>query len=144
MHFFCARMLVHNAFTRVRYGEVDQMGFLYYGNYALFFEIGRAEMIRHLGYTYAQMEKEGILMPVVKMQSKYLRPAQYDDLIRIETTVKDLVQPSFITFHHKLYNESEELLHIGQVTLTFYGKKEEKRIPMPESLYSILIKNIKE
>ncbi len=131
-------MIVSNTYQRVRYGEVDQMGFMYYGNYALYYEVGRSEIIRHSGYTYADMEKDGIVMPVVKLNCKYLRPAKYDDLIRIETTIKELPHNSFITFHHQLYNEANELLHKSEITLTFFDPVTQKRVPMPKQFYDFL------
>jgi acyl-CoA thioester hydrolase len=70
---------------RVRYGETDQMGYLYYGYYALYYEVGRAEAIRELGFTYKQMEDMGIMMPVAELNAKYYRPAKYDDLITVKT-----------------------------------------------------------
>ncbi len=132
-------MLKRTTTARVRYGEVDQMGFMYYGNYALYFEMGRADMIREAGYTYAQMEKEGVVMPVVRMQCKYLGPALYDELITIETRLESFEPASsFITFHHHLYNEKGRLIHKGEVTLTFYDPKTQKRVPMPQVLIDFL------
>ena len=131
-------MLTSITKVRVRYGEVDQMGFLYYGNYGLYYEVGRAEMIREAGYPYSDMEKDGVVMPVVKMNVKFLRPAKYDELITIETTMKELSNHPFVTFHHKLYNEQNELINKGEVTLTFFDPKTQKRVPMPEKLLSYL------
>lgn len=124
--------------VRVRYGEVDQMGFLYYGNYALFYEVARAEMIREFGYAYSEMEKEGTVMPVVKMNTKFLKPARYDELITIETTLLELLDHPFITFHHKLFNEAGDLINKGEVTLTFYDPVNQKRVPMPARLRNLL------
>ncbi len=123
---------------RVRYGEVDQMGFLYYGNYALYYEVARADMIREAGYPYSEMERDGTVMPVVKMNAKFLKPALYEELIRVETTILELHKHPFITFHHKLFNEQNELIHKGEVTLTFYNPLTKKRVPMPERLRKIL------
>lgn len=131
-------MLLSNTTVRVRYGEVDQMGFLYYGNYALYYEVGRASMIREAGYPYSEMEKDGIVMPVVKMSSKFLRPARYDELITVETVLKELLVHPFVTFHHRLFNERGELIHKAEVTLTFYDPIIQKRVPMPERLLSYL------
>ena len=75
---------------RVRYAETDQMGVVYYGNYAQYYEVGRVESIRQLGFSYADLEKTGVIMPVVEMHSKYLRPALYDNLLTIKTTLKEL------------------------------------------------------
>ena len=134
-------MIKSTTSIRVRYGEVDQMGFLYYGNYALFYEVARAEMIREVGYPYSEMEKDGTVMPVVKMNSKFLKPALYDELITVETTMTELFNYPFVTFHHKLYNEKRELINKGEVTLTFYNPITQKRVPMPERLRKMLEPN---
>src|ERR1700754_2764458 len=108
---------------RVRYGETDQMGYLYYGNYALYYEVGRAEAIRQLGFTYRQLEEMGVMMPVVELRSQYLRPALYDDLITVKTILKELDGGSKIEFHVELFNEQEQLLNKGVVSLVFYDPK---------------------
>ena len=77
-------MFITETHIRVRYAETDQMNVVYYGNYAQYFEVARAESIRNLGFTYKEMEMAGIIMPVVEMQTKFLRPAHYDDLLTIE------------------------------------------------------------
>ncbi len=132
-------MLIHETKIRVRYGEVDQMGFLYYGNYGLYYEVARAEMIREANYTYREMEEDGIVMPVLKLNIKYLRPAKYDQLIRIETTLQTFTNASFITFQHKLFNEENELINKGEVTLTFFNPQENKRTKMPKKLADFLV-----
>lgn len=116
---------------RVRYGETDQMGFLYYGNYALYYEVGRVDMIRQLGITYKELEEKGIIMPVVELKSKYIRPALYDDLITVKTILKELPYDHKITFHSELYNEKQELLNIGTTTLVFLKAGTKQKIPMP-------------
>ena len=75
---------------RVRYGETDQMGYLYYGFYALYYEVGRAEAIRELGFTYRQLEEMGVMMPVAELNAQYFRPALYDDLITVKTCLQAL------------------------------------------------------
>ncbi|RYZ55853.1 MAG: acyl-CoA thioesterase [Sphingobacteriales bacterium] len=119
---------------RVRYGETDQMGFLYYGNYALYYEVGRAEAIRDLGFTYRELEEMGIQMPVVELNSKYLRPALYDDLITVKTTLRELPDGPRISFHSELFNEDGQLLNAGVTTLVFYDPKERKKVNMPALL----------
>lgn len=81
---------------RVRYAETDQMGVVYHSNYFPYFETARAESIRQLGFTYADMEKMGIIMPVIEVQCRYLRPALYDDLLTIKVILKEL------PVHHKI------------------------------------------
>lgn len=125
---------------RVRYGETDQMGYLYYGFYALYYEQGRAEAIRQLGFTYRELEEAGVMMPVVEMNAKYFRPALYDDLVTVKTSLKVLDKESpQIQFHSDLYNEAGKLLNEGIVTLVFFDPKTRRKIPMPEVLFEKLI-----
>lgn len=120
---------------RVRYGETDQMGYLYYGYYALYYEQGRTESIRQLGYTYKELEAAGIMMPVVEMSAKYYRPALYDDLVTVKTIVKTLdVNSEQIRFHSELYNEGGKLLNEGLVTLVFYDMQLKRKVPLPRIL----------
>ena len=119
---------------RVRYGETDQMGFLYYGNYALYYEVGRAEAIRQLGFTYRQLEELGIHMPVVELNAQYFRPALYDDLITVKTILKELPEGAKIQFHSELYNEAGVLLNKGLTTLVFYDPVEKKKVNMHEEM----------
>lgn len=119
---------------RVRYGETDQMGFLYYGNYALYYESGRAEAIRQLGFSYRQLEELGIHMPVVELQSNYYRPAMYDDIITVKTILKELPEGSKIQFHSELYNESGQLLNRGVTTLVFYDPIAKAKVKMHPEL----------
>src|SRR6185437_1213998 len=121
---------------RVRYGETDQMGYLYYGYYALYYEVGRAEAIRQLGYTYKELEEMGIMMPVVELNAKYFRPALYDDLITVRTILKELPTSSKIVFHSELYNEQDQLLNVGVITLVFYDPKEKVKVNMPDEMRS--------
>ena len=123
---------------RVRYGETDQMGYLYYGNYALYYEVGRAEAIRQLGFTYRQLEEMGIMMPVAELSSHYFRPALYDDLITVKTILKELPDGPKIQFHSELYNEDGLLLNKGITTLVFYDPGEKKKCNMPAVLFDRL------
>lgn len=123
---------------RVRYGETDQMGFLYYGFYALYYEVGRAEAIRDLGLTYRELEEMGVMMPVVEMHAHYYRPALYDDLITVKTILKEMPEGSKIQFHSELYNEKGELLNKGVTTLVFVDSKEKKKVTIPQQLKNCL------
>jgi acyl-CoA thioester hydrolase len=107
---------------RVRYGETDQMGYMYYGNYAEFFEVGRVEMLRSLGLTYAGMEASGIMMPVLELKCKYLKPARYDEEITINV-IMDKMPGVKIHFRYELFNDREELIHIGETLLAFINMK---------------------
>ncbi len=120
---------------RVRYAETDQMGVVYHGNYFQYFEVARAECIRELGMTYADMEKAGIIMPVVEVNCKYLRPARYDDLLTIRINLNKLPDDHKILFHQEVYNEKKELLATGSVLLYFMEAGTMKRSRLPEALY---------
>jgi len=117
---------------RVRYGETDQMGYLYYGNYALYYEVGRTDAIRQLGFTYKELEDQGVIMPVAELQVKYLRPAYYDDVITVKTTLKELTTNHKIQFHSELYNQKGELLNVGVTTLAIIDAKSKTRMSLPE------------
>jgi acyl-CoA thioester hydrolase len=110
------------------------MGYLYYGNYALYYEVGRAEAIRQLGFTYRQLEEMGVMMPVVELNSQYFRPALYDDLVTVKTILKTLPDGPKIQFHSELYNESGQLLNKGVTTLVFYDAGAKKKVNMPDVL----------
>lgn len=127
-------MFVSETKVRVRYAETDQMGVVYHSNFFLYYEVSRAESIRDLGYTYADMEKMGVIMPVVEVQSKFLRPALYDDLLTIKTIVKELPVHHKIEFHHEVYNERKELLATARIILYFMEAKTMKRTTMPDEL----------
>lgn len=127
-------MFVTETQVRIHYALTDQMSMVYYGHYAQFYEIGRTEAIRQLGYTYKEIEALGIIMPVVEIHSKFLRPAKYDDLITIKTTLKEMPAGHKITFHSEIFNEQGKLLNTGEVILYFIDAKTMKRCAMPEQL----------
>jgi acyl-CoA thioester hydrolase len=119
---------------RVRYGETDQMAYLYYGNYALLYEIGRVEMLRDLGLTYANMEAEhGIMLPVMSLNQRFVRPGRYDELLTITTTLRKLPVDT-ITFHVEIRNPKGKLVNGGSVKLCFVDMKTGKAVPAPEYL----------
>ncbi len=119
---------------RVRYAETDQMGVVYHSNFFHYFEVARTESIRNLGFTYADMEKMGIIMPVVEVKCKYIRPALYDQLITVTARVPHLPQDHKVTFYSDVLNEQGELLATGHVTLYFMEAKTMKKSKMPEAL----------
>lgn len=127
-------MFITETQIRIHYALTDQMGVVYHGHYAQFYEIGRAEAIRQLGYSYKDIEAMGIIMPVVNIHSKFLRPAKYDDLITVKTTLQELPLHHKVIFHSEIYNEKDELLNIGDVTLYFMEVNGMKRCNMPEAL----------
>lgn len=124
-------MYESNTQIRVRYAETDQMNVVYHGNYAQYFEVGRAESIRQLGFTYKELEAIGIVMPIVDFHAKFLRPAHYDDLLTIKTMLKELPTDHRIEFHQEVYNDLGKLLTIGKVVLYFINASTKEKTNMP-------------
>jgi len=124
-------MFVHSTKIRVRYADTDQMGYMYYGNYAEFYEVGRVEMLRSLGLTYRSMEESGIIMPVTELKCKYIKPALYDEEITVKVTMETM--PSVrIHFRYELFNEKDELINTGETMLVFINQ-ERNRPCLPPS-----------
>lgn len=125
-------MFTHQIQLRVRYAETDQMGYVYYGNYMQYYEVGRVEALRSLDISYANLEAEhGIFMPVVSVSIRYLRPAFYDNLLTIETSILQLPERS-IRFDTNIYNEQNEHLNASQVGLCFLTSNDKVRISTPQ------------
>lgn len=127
-------MFTSETTIRVRYAETDQMNVVYHGNYAQYFEVARAEAIREMGITYKDMEAMGIVMPIVELHTKFLRPAVYDDLLTIKTQLRELPADHRIEFHHEVFNEDGKLLTIGRIVLYFLDAKTMARAAMPTEL----------
>jgi len=119
---------------RVRYAETDQMNVVYYGNYAQYFEVGRVESVRQLGYTYKDMEQSGVIMPVVEMHVRYLRPATYDDLLTVKTTLREMPVDHRLEFFQEVFNEEGKLLCAGTVKLYFLNAADRSKTNIPEAL----------
>src|SRR5690606_5869050 len=115
-------MYISETSVRVRYGETDRMGYVYYGNYAMYYEVARVESLRQLGLTYRELEDEmGILMPVIENKSRFLAPARYDELLRIVTTLRE--KPGVrIRFEYDIFNSENTLIHKGETVLVFINK----------------------
>ncbi|HMQ08314.1 MAG TPA: thioesterase family protein [Saprospiraceae bacterium] len=132
-------MYSYDCKKRIRYGETDQMGYLYYGHYPFLYEIGRVEAIRSLGITYKHLEENlGIIMPVLYVESKYLLPVYYDEMIVIRSTLSEM-PTKMISFHHEIFNESNQLVNRGLVKLFFIHKEQKKRISAPDYLTQKLL-----
>lgn len=131
-------MLSHQVFYRVCYADTDQMGYVYYGNYARFYEIARVETLRHIGVSYKVLEEAGIGLPVYENYSKFHAPALYDDLLRIEC-VLNKIPSARIEFEYKIYNQSDALLHEGKTTLVFMDLLLKKVVKAPEWLISAIM-----
>jgi len=121
-------------YKRVRYAETDKMGFLYYGHYAKYYEIGRVEALRDLGLSYRKMEDEmGLLLPVLSLECRYKIPAYYDENIKIVTILKDLPLKMF-TFSHELINPKGQVINTAIVKLFCMDMKTNKRVNPPDIL----------
>lgn len=116
---------------RVRYAETDMMGYVYYGNYATYFEVARVEAIKKLGFSYRRMEDEGIALPVLEFSIKYYKPAFYDDELRIETTISELPKAR-ISFTYQTFNEKNELINEAATTLVFINKNTQRPCAAPD------------
>lgn len=119
---------------RVRYGETDQMGVVYHGNYATYCEIARVEFFRELGIPYKKMEEQGIILPVTELNLKFHQPAYYDELLTIRTTLREVPRGVRITFNYEIYNESEILLTTGFSILAFIDAKTRKPMRCPSTI----------
>ena len=124
---------------RVRYAEADRMGYVYYGNYPMYFESARTEMLRSFGFSYKEWEDSGIILPVRELQIRYLAPAFYDDLLTVRTIIRE--KPNVrITFHHEVYNEKGEKTCTGTIVLVFVDGKTRKPTRAPKAFLEALAK----
>ncbi len=136
-------MYSHEVQIRVRYADTDQMGYVYYGNYAAYYEVARVESFRHLGYAYRQLEEAGIMMPVLELKSKYILPAKYDDLLTIKVSIPEFPKVK-IKYLYQVLNEEGKLLNEGETTLVFINMKSGKPVRMPEVMGHLLLPFFKE
>jgi len=132
-----SRMFQFETTIRVRYGEVDQMGYVYYGNYALYYEIARVESFRHLGVTYKEIEETGIMMPVLESRSKFVGPASYDEELKIVTSIREKPKVK-IRFDYEIYGQGNNLIHQGETLLVFVDNVTRKPCRPPEILQQVL------
>ena len=134
-------MVKGTSYIRVRYGETDQMGYVHHGNYALYFEIGRIELMRSIGISYKALEDDGVMMPVLNLTCKYLAPAKYDDELCVETEVKEIPTGARINFSYKITNQDGKLLTIGETELVFVDMKKNRPTRAPKILIEKLKQN---
>ena len=124
-------MISNKTTIRVRYCDVDRMGYLHHGNYAAYFEVGRTELLRKKGLTYKAMEDDGIILPVRNLNVEYKAPAYYDDELTLQTTLKKL-EGVRLYFDYTLFNQNEELLCQGETMLVFADAKTGKPRKAPD------------
>jgi acyl-CoA thioester hydrolase len=128
---------------RVRYNETDKMGIVYHANYIAYYEIARTELLRSTGaYSYNEMETGGVIMPVVEVQSRYLRSAYYDETLTVRVIIEDL-PTARITFLYEIFNEKQELLNTGKTVLGFVNSETHRACRPPEKLIKCLSELLK-
>ncbi len=125
--------------VRVRYAETDRMGYVYYGNYAVYFEVARVEALRKLGVSYKRLEDEGILLPVIDYSVKFLKPAFYDEELTIKTVIKEIPMAR-IKFFYEVKNSREETICTAETTLVFINKKNNRPFAAPKEIVEELRK----
>lgn len=123
---------------RVRYADTDQMGYVYYGNYAAYYEVARVEAFRALGFSYKELEKSGVMMPVMELKVHYHKPARYDDLLTIKVSIPEYPKAR-IRYVYEIFNEVGELLNTGETTLVFIDIKTNRPVRLPEKMKNKLI-----
>ena len=130
-------MYISETSIRVRYAETDQMGYVYYGHYAMYYEVARVESLRQLGISYREIEEMGVMMPVLENHSRYMAPARYDDLLRIVTTLRE--KPGVkIRFEYDIYNGENTLIHKGETVLVFINKATNRPCRQPPAMEKVL------
>jgi acyl-CoA thioester hydrolase len=122
---------------RIRYGETDQMGVVYHGNYAQYLEMGRISWLRALDLSYKEMEANGIMLPVVSLEMKFLKPALFDDLVTVKTNLKRLPMVR-IEFDYELTNQNDEILATANTVLAFMDSIKKTPIKCPEYIFNKL------
>ena len=130
-------MFQHETYIRVRYSETDQMGFVYYGHYATYFEVARVEALRSIDCPYKALEEAGIFMTVTEYSIRYLKPGKYDDLLKIITTIEEFPM-SRIRFHYKTFNEAGEQLNHATTELGFLSSHQMRPGRVPEFIRTAL------
>lgn len=130
-------MITHEIEVRVRYGEVDQMGFLYHSHYVDYYDMGRNELIRSVGVTQMELEKEdNIMIPVLNVDINYITPANFDDILTIKTRLEEMPKVK-VTFHSEVYKNGV-LINYGSVTLAFMNAITKKAVRPPKRLVEAL------
>lgn len=129
----------HSTKLRVRYGETDQMGYCYYGNYAQYFEVGRVEALRHVGMSYRKMEEQGVMLPVSEYNVKYKAPALYDDELTITTIITKLKGPR-LYFDYTIHNDKGVVIAEASTTLVFVAKETMRPSKAPDEFTNVISK----
>lgn len=134
-------MLDFTTTFRVRYGETDQSSFVFNGNYAAYYEIGRTAAIRAMGISYKEIEERGVVMPLIYQNSRFHFPAFYDDLLTIKTSILEMPKAR-IVFRYEIFNESGKKIHSGENALAFIDKKTHRPLRAPNWFIELLQKEL--
>jgi len=127
-------MIVSEEKIRVRYDEVDKMGYLYHGNYAGYFHVGRTELLRKLGLNDKELESQNLILPVIEMNTKFLKPVQYDEIITLKTYLNELPKTR-IVFYYEIFNEKGDLVNEANSSLVFVHNDTRKPMRVPQSIF---------
>lgn len=118
---------------RSRYSETDKMGYVYYGVYLEYFEVARTEMVRSMGINYAELENQGVMLPVVEAELNYRRPVFYDEKMWIEVLIYEEPMVRLSTYYRVLTRRGEGSHVLGKVTLAFMDRETRRPIRAPQS-----------
>ncbi len=132
-------MYVSEVNIRVRYNETDQMGYVHHANYACFYELGRTELFRKIGFPYSELEKSGVMLPVFSLKVNYLKPAFYDEKITIKTYLRKMPKVKLM-FDYEIFNEKGILLNTGETSLAFINKETRIVMRAPQFLLNYFTK----
>lgn len=135
-------MISHEYRFRVQYPDTDRMGTMHHANYAKYYETARWELFRSIGIPYSSLEAAGIMCPVIKMNFKFIKITQYDELLTVKTKLK-AIKGVRIWFDYKLYNEQNELINEAETELAFVGLNDWKPCKAPDALMIAINKKIK-
>ncbi len=129
-------METFNITIRANYADTDQMGFVHHANYAKYLEFARWELFRSLGLTYKSIEEEGILIPVIDMQFRFIKPIFYDDLIRISLKMQ-LIGSTRLLIKYQIFKDDDLLIHKAETTLAFIKKTNKRPCRIPDNIRSL-------
>ncbi len=130
-------MITNDVDIRIRYKDTDKMGVVYHSNYIVFYEVARTEMFRELGISYAELERQGIVMPILEVESKYRKPACYDDLITVRATVSELPMAR-LTVTYEIFNAEGRCINTGKTVLGFVNSELMRPCRAPKELVDII------
>jgi len=122
----------------VRYYETDKMGIVHHSNFLRYLEIARLEWLNKLGLDYSEIEKNGIILPVVDINISYKQPARYGDVLRVQVFVKNRPKVT-IDFEYKIINQFNKLICVAQTKICFLNEKTRKPIKCPENILNNFI-----